>query len=122
MRPTPSPKKHTCVSFAFFPVTLPPRLEHSVMKVLGNVRACAISYPTRVREGLIWVWASSGPEAESESVAAPWKGLAESLDQDGDAAFNTNHRWYFRLVLHCLSETLTEGRMDFLFSLGFDCY
>ena len=65
-------------------------------QVLGNVRACAVSYPTLVREGLIWVWARSGPQAEAEAEAAHWKGLAEAIDDEGDAAFSSKHRWYFR--------------------------
>lgn len=55
-----------------------------------------MSYPTKVAEGLLWVWASSGPSAEAEAASAEWKGLGGILDEEGDAAFATNHRWYFR--------------------------
>ena len=65
--------------------------------MLGSIRACATSYPTKVAEGLLWVWASSGPGSEAEAAAAEWKGLCGDLgDEGGDMAFESNHRWYFR--------------------------
>ena len=70
---------------------------HAISQVLGSIRACATAYPTKVAEGLLWVWASSGPNAEAESAAAEWKGLCGVPDDEGgDVAFDSNQRWYFR--------------------------
>ena len=59
-------------------------------------RACAVSYPTREAEGLLWVWGRGGPGAQGEAEAAEWKGIAGLVDQRGDAAYTSSHRWYFR--------------------------
>ena len=70
-------------------------------------RACAVSYPTRAAEGLLWVWAHAGPGAEAEADAAEWKGVAGALD--GGGGFLSNRRWFFRwamLVLRCAGCTV----------------
>jgi hypothetical protein len=46
-----------------------------------------------------WVWPDASPAALVESAAgAAWPGLAPELDERGDAAHNSKHKWYFRYV------------------------
>ncbi|MGB3558188.1 MAG: Rieske 2Fe-2S domain-containing protein [Geitlerinemataceae cyanobacterium] len=40
-------------------------------KHCANPKSCAIAYPTQERQGLLWVWAESGQEAQSESELNP---------------------------------------------------
>lgn len=63
-----------------------------------NKRACAVSYPTREAEGLLWIWAHAGPGGEQEAAAADWRGLAGVVDEKGPSAFSGPHRWYYRQV------------------------
>ena len=37
------------------------------IKYCSNPKSCAVVYPTQERQGLIWVWAESGAQAEQES-------------------------------------------------------
>jgi hypothetical protein len=83
--------------------TSPPSTAYILPCQLSSPRACAVSYPTKVAEGLIWVWASSGPGAEQEAAAAEWKGLAPILDSKGESEGHySNHRWYFRCAGSCI--------------------
>jgi phenylpropionate dioxygenase-like ring-hydroxylating dioxygenase large terminal subunit len=62
-----------------------------------NTRAsCAQSFPTKAAEGLLWVWPDGGAAADQEAAAAFWPGVAPELDQYGDAAYGSSHRWYYR--------------------------
>ena len=37
------------------------------MRNCANEKSRAVAYPTQTLQGLIWVWAESGAEAEAES-------------------------------------------------------
>lgn len=67
---------------------------------LSRTRSCAVSYPTRTAEGLLWVWPDASPAALVESAdEAAWPGLAPEIDQLGDAAWSRSsftHGWYAR--------------------------
>ncbi len=69
-------------------------------KKLVPSRSCVAAYPTRVAEGLLWVWADSGAAAEAESAApGAWRGLAPEIDEHGDDAYSPmmrGHKWYVR--------------------------
>lgn len=41
--------------------------EHTQAKHCSNRKSCAISYPTQERQGILWVWAESGFNAQLES-------------------------------------------------------
>ena len=64
-------------------------------------RACAVSYPTREVEGLLWVWPSSGKNAESEADAAGYPGMCPELDS-GEAR-SLIKGWYYRCGWQILS-------------------
>lgn len=69
---------------------------------LSSSRSCVASYPTRVAEGLLWVWPDASPAALIESADEDaWPGLAPEIDQLGDRAFSKSaakHKWYARYV------------------------
>ena len=41
--------------------------EQTEAKHCSNPRSCAVAYPTQERQGLLWVWAEAGSQAEIES-------------------------------------------------------
>jgi phenylpropionate dioxygenase-like ring-hydroxylating dioxygenase large terminal subunit len=49
----------------------------------ANPKACAISYPTQVAQGLLWVWAEPGAKGESESQDRSPR-LIPELDSESD--------------------------------------
>ncbi|KAF6251516.1 hypothetical protein COO60DRAFT_608956 [Scenedesmus sp. NREL 46B-D3] len=64
---------------------------------ISSPKACAASYPTAEREGLLWLWPDASPAALVESAAeSAWPGLAPELDELGAAAHSSKHKWYFR--------------------------
>lgn len=75
-----------------------PQLEPE--KKLVPSRSCVAAYPTRVAEGLLWVWADCGAAAEAESAApGAWRGLAPEIDEHGEDAYSPmmrEHKWYVR--------------------------
>lgn len=59
----------------------------------NHSKACAIVYPTQVRQGLVWVWAESGEEALEESkMRSP--ALVAALE--GDRSKAVANGWTFR--------------------------
>eukprot|EP00775_Hariotina_reticulata_P012888 gene12888-13014_t len=68
---------------------------------LSSRRSCVTSYPTRLAEGLLWVWPDASPNAAIDSsTESSWPGLAPELDKLGEGAFSStiagNHKWYAR--------------------------
>ena len=62
-------------------------------KHCANTKACAAAYPTQERQGLLWVWAESGPEAEANSqLRAPR--LIPELETPSDQVVKLF--WYVR--------------------------
>ena len=59
-------------------------------------RACAVSYPTREAEQLLWVWPSSERHAESEADAAAPPGMCPHLFSGNEEIVLRG--WYFRCV------------------------
>ena len=54
-----------------------------------------MTHPTHEAEGLLWVWPSSGKEAEAEAKAAGYPGIAPEVDSEefGSYVFGG---WYVR--------------------------
>jgi len=52
-------------------------------KHCSNKKSCAVAYPTQERQGLLWVWAESGQEAQAESQLRTPRIIPE-LEEDSD--------------------------------------
>ncbi len=52
-------------------------------KHCSNPKSCAVAYPTQELQGLLWVWASSGSQAEVESQLKTPR-IVEELENDSD--------------------------------------
>ncbi len=52
-------------------------------KNCSNPKACAVAYPTQERQGLIWVWAESGAQAQQESQLREPR-LTPELESDSE--------------------------------------
>lgn len=50
-------------------------------KHCANPNACAIVYPTQERQGLLWVWAEAGPQAQAESQRHSPRLISELEDE-----------------------------------------
>ena len=59
----------------------------------NHAKACAIVYPTQVRQELVWVWAESGEEALTESGT---RSPALVSDLEGDRSQAVANGWTFR--------------------------
>ncbi len=65
---------------------------------LANSRSCVRSYPTRQCEGVVWVWAESGPHAAAEAAAASLP-IAPEMQRDVEGAeWEDATAWFSRLV------------------------
>lgn len=68
----------------------------------ASQRACVASYPCMEAQGLIWVWAESGPSAAAEAAATPPPLLPELEEGgSGDAEqppWEASTQWFFRDV------------------------
>jgi phenylpropionate dioxygenase-like ring-hydroxylating dioxygenase large terminal subunit len=53
------------------------------VKHCSNPKSCAVAYPTQERQGLLWVWAESGAQAQLESHLRELR-LIPELESDGD--------------------------------------
>ena len=62
--------------------------------VCGRAHAAAVSFPTQEAEGLLWVWPSSGQQAQAEAAAAGYPGMCPDLDSGN--ATPAAKGWYFR--------------------------
>lgn len=64
----------------------------------SSCRACAVSYPTSLDEGLVWVWPTSGPEAQREAESRRQSnggaGITPLTGEDEDLVDG----WYMRYV------------------------
>jgi len=49
---------------------IPQATEEALPKLLENPRACAAVRPTQVRQGVLWVWGETSPDAALESALA----------------------------------------------------
>jgi phenylpropionate dioxygenase-like ring-hydroxylating dioxygenase large terminal subunit len=73
---------------------LPQAKEEQVQRLLENPRACASSRPAQVKEGVLWVWGDSSPDAALESA------LQEPIlpEEMNDPAYEG--RWSFSTWSH----------------------
>ncbi|WP_026733903.1 aromatic ring-hydroxylating dioxygenase subunit alpha [Fischerella sp. PCC 9605] len=54
-------------------------------KNCSNPKSCAVAYPTQERQGLLWVWAEAGPQAQVESQLRTPRIVPELEDDSGKA-------------------------------------
>ena len=59
------------------------------LQVCSSPRACARVYPSRVHQGVLWVWPDYSPQAALESAAAPPPPFVPELE---DSEFITSER------------------------------
>ncbi|BAZ25467.1 cell death suppressor protein [Kalymmatonema gypsitolerans NIES-4073] len=57
--------------------------EETAAKHCESQKSCAVVYPTQERQGLLWVWASSGEQAKVESQLVTPRIVAELEDHSG---------------------------------------
>lgn len=82
--------KGECTSI---PQTLSPEKEASLLP-----RACVASYPTQVRQGLIWVWGTKGLPGSDVAILAALKSpqLIDELEDPETASRLYPQQWNFR--------------------------
>ena len=66
---------------------LNPKIKETEVKHCSNPKSCAVAYPTQERQGLLWVWAESGTQAQQESQLRKPR-LIPELESDSDNFFN----------------------------------
>jgi pheophorbide a oxygenase len=62
---------------------------------LASPRACVKSFPTRLEDGLLWVWAD-GPGTAALADATPTPGNAAARSLDPSAITATTNQWFVR--------------------------
>ncbi len=67
--------------------------ELTEVKNRSNRRSCAVAYPTQECQGLLWVWAESGSQAEAESQMRSPRIIPE-VEENSDKVVKTS--WNFR--------------------------
>jgi phenylpropionate dioxygenase-like ring-hydroxylating dioxygenase large terminal subunit len=65
-------------------------------KHCANPRACAVVYPTQERQGLLWVWAESGAQAEAESQLQAPRLISELSELENGSKQIVQLFWNFR--------------------------